>query len=297
MRILLKKGIIEATIIGKGGGTMSTQQFIIPAGQNQPGLADVRLLYVTSAQYSPEWASAPHIHDCAELFFVTGGHGSLRIQDASLPVSAGDLIVVNAGVSHTEMSQAEDPMQYVVLGVAGLEALSGEDGYTRMHGFAQQRQAAGCLDMLLSEAAGSQNGYAAICHDLLHIILLLILRQREMGLLPAPRVAKATRECSLVRRYIDDHFKESITLEQLAAVAHLNKFYLSHAFQREFGVSPIRYLTQRRIQESRFLLAETDHSLSHIAQVLGFSSLSYFSQCFRRSEGVSPKEYRRIHRG
>ena len=53
------------------------------------------------------------------------------------------------------------------------------------------------------------------------------------------------------------------------------------------------YLHSRRIQESRFLLSETDHSLSQIARILGFSSLSYFSQSFRRLEGVSPMEYRK----
>ena len=85
-------------------------------------------------------------------------------------------------------------------------------------------------------------------------------------------------------------------LEQLAQLAHLNKFYLAHAFRREFGTSPISYLISRRIEESRFLLRETDHTLSLIAQILGFSSLSYFSQCFRRVEGISPMEYRRRNR-
>ena len=122
-------------------------------------------------------------------------------------------------------------------------------------------------------------------------------RQRQSVLFPVDPEQKSSRECALVRRYIDNHFKESLTLDQLSAIAHISKYYLSHAFQREYGVSPIRYMTQRRIQESRFLLAETDHSLSQIAQMLGFSSLSYFSQCFRRMEGVSPKEYRQRRRG
>lgn len=100
----------------------------------------------------------------------------------------------------------------------------------------------------------------------------------------------------MVRRYIDNHFKENLSLDQLAQLAHLNKYYLAHSFRREFGVSPINYLMSRRIEESRFLLRETDHPLSLIAQILGFSSLSYFSQCFRRMEGVSPLEYRRRHR-
>ena len=72
----------------------------------------------------------------------------------------------------------------------------------------------------------------------------------------------------------------------------MNKFYLSHAFKQEYGVSPINYMISRRINESKYLLAETDLSLSQIAQLLGFSSLSYFSQVFRKTQGVSPMEYR-----
>ena len=271
---------------------MSTQQYILSPEESVPGLDSARLLYVTKAQYSPEWASAPHIHTCAELFFVIGGVGSLQMQQETLPALAGDLIFVNAGVPHTERSQAADPMEYVVLGIEGLETHGGPGGYGVIHGFSQQRHVAACLDMLVAEASGGLPAGPNLCQQLLRVLLLLLVRQRQSVLLPAARAPKASRECALVRRYIDDHFKENITLDQLATAAHLNKFYLSHAFQREYGVSPIRYLTARRIQESRFLLAETDHSLSHIAQILGFSSPSYFSQCFRRVEGVSPKEYR-----
>ena len=87
-----------------------------------------------------------------------------------------------------------------------------------------------------------------------------------------------------------------MTLDQLAEQVHINKYYLSHEFRKQFDTSPISYLISRRIRESRFLLAETDHTLSQIAQILGFSSLSYFSQSFRRLEGMSPMEYRRGRR-
>ena len=72
----------------------------------------------------------------------------------------------------------------------------------------------------------------------------------------------------------------------------MNKYYLSHAFKREYGVSPISYMISRRIEESKYLLAETDLSMSQIAQLLGFSSLSYFSQVFRRTQSVTPMEFR-----
>ncbi len=274
---------------------MSTRQYALPPEEPVPGLDGARLLYVTQARYSPEWDSAPHIHACTEMFFVTGGSGSLQLQQDTVPLTAGDLVTVDPGVPHTEHSQADDPLQYVVLGLDGFALRAPAGGYALLHGFAQQRQTALCLEMLLHEAAAGRSGGAALCQSLLRVLLILMTRQYQSILFPVSPEQRSSRECALVRRYIDGHFKEGLTLEQLAAVAHLNKYYLSHAFQKEYGVSPIRYLLRRRIQESRFLLVRTDHSLSHIAQVLGFSSASYFSQCFRRVEGMSPTEYRRRH--
>ena len=154
----------------------------------------------------------------------------------------------------------------------------------------------GCLRMMLQEAAQAQPGYERVCRSLMDVVLIRLSRQGDIALSGEAAGPRSSRECGLVRRYIDNHFKENLTLDQLAGLAHLNKYYLAHTFQREFGVSPINYLISRRIEESRFLLRETDHSISQIAQILGRSSLSYFSQSFRRLEGVSPVEYRRRRR-
>ena len=152
------------------------------------------------------------------------------------------------------------------------------------------------LRLMVQEARGGQAGCGAVCQDLLEIILLRLLRREDFAISPLPAGPRSSRECAQVRRYIDNHFKENMNLEQLAARVHVNKYYLAHAFKKEYNTSPISYLIARRIQESRFLLTETDHTLSQIAQILGFSSLSYFSQTFRRQEGVSPLEYRRRSR-
>lgn len=153
-----------------------------------------------------------------------------------------------------------------------------------------------CLELMLQEARELQPGYEQVCAALLSVVLLRLSRQEGVALSEEPSGPRISRECDLVRRYIDNHFKEDLTLDQLAQLAHLNKYYLAHTFRREFGVSPINYLISRRIEESRFLLRETDHTLTLISQMLGFSSLSYFSQCFRRVEGISPMEYRKRNR-
>jgi len=107
------------------------------------------------------------------------------------------------------------------------------------------------------------------------------------------RIAK---EYNRVKRYIDSNYSKNITLDHLADVAHVNKYYLSHLFSKEFGVSPIKYLTERRIQVSKELLSSTDYSIAQISNSCGFSSQSYFSQSFKKFTDMTPAEYRGIYR-
>ena len=284
-------------VCGEGGAALSTQQYVI--GKERDGAEKpARLLYVTHAFYSEEWNSSLHTHTCAELFFITGGHGAFQVQQDRFPVAINDLVVINTSVPHAETSQNGSPMEYVVLGVEGLEPLTGIGGYALMHLLGEQEMVSTCLRLMVQEAREGQPGWEDVCQNLLEAILLRLRRREDFALSAAVPVGpRANRECDQVRRYIDNHFKEDLSLDQLAGLVHINKYYLSHAFRREFGTSPISYLISRRIQESRFLLCETDHTLSQIAQILGFSSLSYFSQSFRRLEGVSPMEYRKRRRG
>ena len=135
-------------------------------------------------------------------------------------------------------------------------------------------------------------GYEDICQAYMEILIIRLMRNTALTMQEEPQVVSSNRQCASVKRYIDLHFKEPLTLEQLSEEAHINKYYLSHIFKQEYGISPINYLISRRIDESKYLLAETDLSMSQIAHLLGFSSLSYFSQVFRRANGNSPMDFR-----
>ena len=275
---------------------MTSNYYDIQQGKGNP-LAQFqgRLLNVTWTQYSREWNSTMHTHRHAELFFVLGGQGSFQLLDKTLPVAARDLVVINPGVPHCELSQPGSPLEYIVLGVERLEMLAGDQGFVHTSFHSGWDGLTSCLGLLLQEVRDGQEGYPAVCQHLLEVILLRLLRHSELALAPAPEEYAGSRECDLVRRYIEEHFKENLTLDQLAQLAHINKYYLVHAFRKEYNTSPISYQISRRIQESKFLLTSSDRTLSQIAHILGFSSLSYFSQSFRRAEGMSPMEYRKRH--
>ena len=92
--------------------------------------------------------------------------------------------------------------------------------------------------------------------------------------------------------YIDSHFNEKITLEDLAEKTELNPCYLATLFKKETGKTFGNYLTDTRIETSKALLAKTDYSFTQIACSLAFCSQSHFTKIFRQRTGYTPKQYR-----
>ena len=108
---------------------MSTSRYVLdPLADNPIDRSVTRLLYISIARYSSEWNSILHTHPCAEVFFVTDGSGFLKTNDQSVPISTNDVITVNSNIEHTEVSSDEHPLEYIVMGVDGLEVISGENG-------------------------------------------------------------------------------------------------------------------------------------------------------------------------
>ena len=253
-----------------------------------------KLLNVASAKYGGDWHSVPHTHNHLELFYIVGGKGQFLIQDQLYPVNVNNLVIINPNVPHTEVSLNAQPLEYIVLGIGGVELAANDssNGQFNILDHFESVEISGCLRNILREMEQKNPGYEDVCQAYMEILIIRLMRSTALAVPAESQTASSNRQCAAIRRYIDLHFKEPLTLDQLAEEGHMNKFYLSHAFKREYGVSPINYMISKRLEESKYLLAETDLSLSQIAQLLGFSSPSYFSQVFRRTQNITPMEYR-----
>lgn len=86
------------------------------------------------------------------------------------------------------------------------------------------------------------------------------------------------------------------TLSELAEIAGCSPSYLSRLFRRELGVTIGEFVTEKRIGEARWLLAQSDQPMAEIADTLGFSSLNYFRRVFKKETGTTPGAYRRRYR-
>ena len=112
-----------------------------------------------------------------------------------------------------------------------------------------------------------------------------LLRRQFRGGLP-PRVLRRVRE------YVEAHLEGSISLQDLADTAGLSASHFTRAFKQSEGVTPYRYLLQRRVQRSLELLAGTKLALAEIATASGFADQSHFCRRFRDIVGVTPSSYR-----
>ncbi len=275
---------------------MSTQHFSFTM-RSEPQIRDrLTLRSVASAKYEGDWNSIPHAHGYTELFYIVGGDGQFRIDNDLFPVRANQLVVVNPNIVHTEVSYEAHPLEYIVVGIEGTELSAPDNGDNRfcIFSFPEANQALWCMQNILRERQNRELEYETLCQAYMDILIVQIMRCARLSVAHAATGQRLNRQCSIIRHYIDTHYKERLTLDQLADQANANKHYLAHAFKKEYGTSPINYMISCRVREGKRLLLETDYSLTQIAHILGFSSASYFSQTFRRVEGMSPKEYRKV---
>jgi AraC family transcriptional regulator len=93
--------------------------------------------------------------------------------------------------------------------------------------------------------------------------------------------------------YIDGNLFEPLALNELAAQACLSPFHFSRLFKEGTGISPQRYVTDRRVEAAKRALASEHSSLADIALDTGFGSLDTFIRLFRKSTGETPARYRK----
>ncbi len=96
---------------------------------------------------------------------------------------------------------------------------------------------------------------------------------------------------------INSDFAKKISMEMLCEASNLSESHLCRLFKKHLGMRPMEYLNRRRIEEARKLLELSYLSMESVSEQVGIDSVSYFGKLFRRYEGMSPSEYRQLHKG
>jgi len=241
-----------------------------------------------------------HAHqDLAEILLICGGNGRYLVGETFYDVKAGDLLVYNSGVVHDEFCEEENAVFSYCVGVTGLR-LPGlrenaliADGAPALFQTGPEAEDLRLLcDMMYRALLEDRAGCEVLCR---HLMLALLDRVLQFTG-DAPRPGRAEMEPKALGRqvqaYIDRHFSEPLTLQDIGKALHASPYYLSHVFKEASGYSPTQYLLRRRVGEAQNLLISTELPMARIAELVGFETQNYFNLQFSKHVGMPPGKYR-----
>ncbi|MBQ8639109.1 MAG: helix-turn-helix domain-containing protein [Lachnospiraceae bacterium] len=250
-----------------------------------------------------------HCHNCLELNLAEKGTGTYIIGGKLYPIRPGDIFVINNSERHLALHDDEELTLSVLIFDTdsiwkdrhGKEYLKpffhrAETFSNRITSSARDYQAMReCFERIGQEEKERRIGWELVTETEAHLLLALLYRcyhenqeieKTEDGMSRFGRL-------EAVLTYIDSHFTEPLTLDQLAKEAAVSRNYLCKCFREATGQTLFAYIEQTRIQYAAYLLQTTEEPVARIAVESGFESVSYFNRLFRRQYEMSPGQFRR----
>jgi AraC-like DNA-binding protein len=253
-----------------------------------------------------------HRHEFHELVIITDGRGRHLTDVEDYPLTAGDAFLLRGNMQHgyadvDQMSLINVLFKPAALGLP-LKDLGDLTGYQvlfhveprlrcqarfrgRLHmSPTQLAEAVRLAVQLEGELRARAPGYRFTARAQLMQLVAHLSR--------CYTAAKRTGPQPLLRlgellSYLDRHYCEPISIEQMLPIARMSQSTLMRTFHRVFQRSPVDYLIRLRIQKATELLADGELRIGEVALACGFSDSNYFTRQFRRVTGRSPREYRK----
>lgn len=107
--------------------------------------------------------------------------------------------------------------------------------------------------------------------------------------------AKGRKNLQVIQKaaeYMKQNYREKVTIDDIARAVYLSPCYLSRIFKQELGCTLMEYLTQLRVDKAKAMLRNPKYNVMQVATEIGFDDPSYFAKVFKKSEGVTPSQFR-----
>ena len=251
--------------------------------------------YVATFGYARSWQGNnvyDRVVDRYTIHFVFGGKGLFN----GKPISAGQMFFVPQNQKYTIVTDEKDPLLMSWIGISGtrlesqlqLFRLTNESTVTVFQNQEAIRQL--FLDTIY-QSHQNTNLEMYLIGKMFEILSLSYVVNRSFAM---PTNERADVYYTNIISYINDHYSDAITVEDIAAQVHISPTYVRRICKEKTGFSPQRMISNRRMSVAKTLLANDNSSIEEIASLVGFSNIYSFSTFFKKKCGIPPGAYRRL---
>lgn len=225
---------------------------------------------------------------------VLSGKGTLLYDDHTYPLEMGSCFFIDCQIPYCHQSSPKEPWELLWVHFKGATTAAYYQYFSahsapvlKPASFSQLQEQ---LSLLLELCQGTDLSVEIRASRILTEILTLLL----LGLNAPPEARGSGRlKMEEVRAYLDEHFTEKFSLDDLAQGFFVSKYHLSREFKACYGITLNAYVISRRISLAKRLLRFSDYTLEEIARCCGFYDASYLNKQFKKSEGLSASDFKR----
>ncbi len=246
-------------------------------------------------------------HEEIEIKFFTEGNSTLLIDTNAIQTQPGDVIIINPFEFHSTLDIGSQTGKYHLF-MIGMDFFSSKNldnfdmkslflgGRVRFNNLIRgDEKAKKILGELVSELQNQEKSFELAVRGLVLQLFAHLLRNEVNVVLNEDMSHDNARIYKLIEPAVEcirNRYNEDITVDELADLCRMSKYHFCRTFKRSMGMTAIQYLTEYKLSIADIFLENSENSISEIAHLSGFNDESYFSRCYKKSRGYSPKKIR-----
>lgn len=228
------------------------------------------------------------------VVLVLSGSGTLMYDNKTYALKKGSCFFIDCMTPYYHQSNSDDPWELIWVHFQGATT---PEYYRFFSDFSVpaflpaafgelHEKFLSLLDVNKESNLSAEIASSRLIMDILSIILQEITRPKETAV---PHKINLEN----VRNYLDEHYTDKFSLDELADEFFISKFHLSREFKNRYGITLNHYVIAKRITLAKKLLRFSSYTLEKIAGECGFYDASYFNKQFKKSEGISASDFRK----
>ena len=231
----------------------------------------------------------PHLHTSAELIYIEKGEAALTTGTLEYKLTKGDFVFIMPSMLHCIAPIDETTTVYVINIKNELIA----DIIKRYSGLRPASPVLKAMDvppqLLYALSALSTERDKNIAHSWVNLMVNIVTSKLRFAEIHDGVTSDLSNK---VLTYLSIHFREQISLDNLAEAMGVSRFHLSHLFSNKLGIGFKEYLNNLRVECAKSILRSTDIPVAEIYEASGFENQRTFNRVFRDATGQSPRNYR-----